>query len=161
VFVVSFFPHLGGESNPYARVTAAGIGIPGNFLSQISGRDFAMRTSICVRVNRSEVACRAFWSNVTVAPPLIYCAITASTLPAKPPNDFAYVVNYAGDDSLIVSTDHGHADYSNDIKAIQTLPRGGKISRSLAQKILADTQSSLWIIIVNPLKKWLAPALPP
>jgi predicted TIM-barrel fold metal-dependent hydrolase len=59
-------------------------------------------------------------------------------------DDFTYVVEYAGEDSLIVGTDYGHADYSNDIEAIQTLARGGKISPSLAQKILADNPKRLY-----------------
>jgi hypothetical protein len=41
-------------------------------------------------------------------------------------------------------TDYGHADYSNDIDAIQTLARGGKISASLAQKILVDNPRRLY-----------------
>jgi hypothetical protein len=41
-------------------------------------------------------------------------------------------------------TDYGHADYSNDIEAIQTLARGGKISPSLAQKILGDNPKRLY-----------------
>jgi hypothetical protein len=57
---LTFYPKIysGWESNPYARVAAAGIGISGSSLSQTSGEDFAPRTLICVRVNRSEVACR-------------------------------------------------------------------------------------------------------
>jgi hypothetical protein len=41
-------------------------------------------------------------------------------------------------------TDYGHADHSNDIDAIQTLARGGKISASLAQKILVDNPRRLY-----------------
>jgi predicted TIM-barrel fold metal-dependent hydrolase len=59
-------------------------------------------------------------------------------------DDFAYVVGYAGEDSLIVGTDYGHADYSNDIEAIQTLAQGGKISPSLTQKILTDNPKRLY-----------------
>ena len=56
----------------------------------------------------------------------------------------AYVVEYASEDNLIVGTDYGHADYSNDIEAIQTLAQGGKISPSLAQKILVDNPKRLY-----------------
>lgn len=59
-------------------------------------------------------------------------------------DDFAYVIEYAGEDNLIVGTDYGHADYSNDIEALQTLACGGKISPSLAQKILADNPKILY-----------------
>jgi uncharacterized protein len=58
-------------------------------------------------------------------------------------DDFDYVVEYAGEDNLIVGTDYGHADYSNDIEAIQTLA-GGKISAALAQKILHDNPKHLY-----------------
>src|SRR2546430_16445386 len=59
-------------------------------------------------------------------------------------DDFSYVVEYAGEDHLIVGTDYGHADYSNDIEAIQTLASGGKISPSLAHKILGDNPRRLY-----------------
>jgi predicted TIM-barrel fold metal-dependent hydrolase len=59
-------------------------------------------------------------------------------------DDFAYVVEYAGENSLVVGTDYGHADYSNDIEAIQTLARGGKISQSFAQKILCENPKRLY-----------------
>jgi hypothetical protein len=42
-----------------------------------------------------------------------------------------------------VITDHGHADY-NDIEAIHTLARGGKISPALAQTILDDNPKRLY-----------------
>jgi hypothetical protein len=42
-----------------------------------------------------------------------------------------------------VATDYGHADYSNDIEALQTLARGGKITSSLAHKILHDNLKRL------------------
>lgn len=44
----------------------------------------------------------------------------------------------------MVGTDYGHADYSNDIEAIQTLARGGKIGAALAQKILADNPKRIY-----------------
>jgi hypothetical protein len=46
------------------------------------------------------------------------------------------VIDYTGEDNLTVGTDYRHADYSDDIEAIQTLARGGKISPSLGQKNL-------------------------
>lgn len=49
-----------------------------------------------------------------------------------------------GEDNLMVGTDYGHADYSNDIEAIQTLAHGGKINPSLAQKILGDNPKRLY-----------------
>ena len=54
------------------------------------------------------------------------------------------VIDYAGEDNLTVGTDYRHANYSDDIEAIQTLARGGKISPSLAQKILGDNPKRLY-----------------
>ena len=54
------------------------------------------------------------------------------------------VIDYAGEDNLTVGTDYRHADYSDDIEAIQTLARGGKISPSLGQKILGDNPKRLY-----------------
>jgi predicted TIM-barrel fold metal-dependent hydrolase len=59
-------------------------------------------------------------------------------------DDFSYVVEYVGEENLMVGTDYGHADYSNDIEAIQTLARGGKIGAALAQKILADNPKRIY-----------------
>ena len=53
-------------------------------------------------------------------------------------------VEYAGQDNLMVGTDYGHADYSNDIEVIQTLARSGKVSPSLAQRIVGDNPKRLY-----------------
>ena len=59
-------------------------------------------------------------------------------------DDLAYVVDCVGEDHITVGTDYGHADYSNDIEAIQTLAHGGKIGASFAQKILDDNPRRLY-----------------
>ena len=51
-----------------------------------------------------------------------------------------------GEDHITVGTDYGHADYSNDIAAIQTLAEGGTISLSLARKILVDNPRNLYAL---------------
>jgi predicted TIM-barrel fold metal-dependent hydrolase len=54
------------------------------------------------------------------------------------------VIDYAGEDNLMAGTDYRHADYSDDIEAIQTLAHGGEISPSLAQNISGDNPKRLY-----------------
>ena len=91
----------------------------GHVLSQVRPNERDLASESLLRDNRIYVACQTS-------------------------DDFPYVVEYAGEDNLVVGTDYGHADYSNDIEAIQTLARGGKISPSLAQKILDDNPRRLY-----------------
>ena len=91
----------------------------GHALSQVRPKERHLAASSLLRDNRIYVACQTS-------------------------DDFSYVVDYAGEDNLMVGTDYGHADYSNDIEAIQTLARGKKISASLAQKILVDNPKRLY-----------------
>ena len=91
----------------------------GHVLSQVRPKERNLAAASLLRDNRIYVACQTS-------------------------DDFPYVVEYAGEDNLMVGTDYGHADYSNDIEAIQTLARGGKISPSLAQKILGDNPKRLY-----------------
>jgi uncharacterized protein len=91
----------------------------GHILTQVRAKERDLKPATLLRDNRIYVACQTS-------------------------DDFSYVVDCAGEDNLIVGTDYGHADYSNDIEAIQTLARGGKISSSLAQKILVDNPKRLY-----------------
>jgi len=91
----------------------------GHALSQVRPKERNLASASLLRDNRIYVACQTS-------------------------DDFSYVVEYAGEDNLMVGTDYGHADYSNDIEAIQTLAHGGKISSSLAQKILGDNPKRLY-----------------
>ncbi|MBM4298717.1 MAG: hypothetical protein FJ143_13345 [Deltaproteobacteria bacterium] len=59
-------------------------------------------------------------------------------------DDLAYIAHCVGEDHITVGTDYGHADYSNDIEAIQTLAEGGKISATFAGKILNDNPKRLY-----------------
>lgn len=59
-------------------------------------------------------------------------------------DDLAYVLQCAGEDNIIVGTDYGHADYSNDIEAISKLSRSGQITPRAAEKILSDNPQRLY-----------------
>jgi predicted TIM-barrel fold metal-dependent hydrolase len=91
----------------------------GHALAQVRPKERQLAAGSLLRDNRIYVACQTT-------------------------DDFSYVMEYAGEDNLTVGTDYGHADYSNDIEAIQTLMRGGKISASLGRKILEDNPRRLY-----------------
>jgi predicted TIM-barrel fold metal-dependent hydrolase len=61
-------------------------------------------------------------------------------------DDLSYIVGCVGEDHITVGTDYGHADYSNDIEAIQTLVEGGKIGAAFARKILDDNPRKLYAL---------------
>ena len=59
-------------------------------------------------------------------------------------DDLPYVLEYAGEDSIIVGTDYGHADYSNDMEAIAKLSQDGVLAAGVADKILSDNPARLY-----------------
>ena len=59
-------------------------------------------------------------------------------------DDLPYVLEYAGEDSIIVGTDYGHADYSNDMEAIARLSQEGVLAAGAADKILSDNPRRLY-----------------
>src|SRR4029079_7765342 len=91
----------------------------GHVLTQVRAKERDLAPATLLRDNRIYVACQTS-------------------------DDFSHVIDYAAEDSLIVGTDYGHADYSNDFEAIQSLARGGTISPSLAQKILSENPKRLY-----------------
>ncbi len=91
----------------------------GHVLTQARPKERTIDAATCRRDNRVYVACQTT-------------------------DDLAYVVDCVGEDHITVGTDYGHADYSNDIEAIQTLAHGGKIGASFAQKILDDNPRRLY-----------------
>jgi predicted TIM-barrel fold metal-dependent hydrolase len=93
----------------------------GHVLTRVRAKERHLDAATLLRDNRIYVACQTS-------------------------DDFRYVVEYAGEDHLIVGTDYGHADYSSDIEAIQSLARGGKLGSSLAQKILVDNPKRLYAL---------------
>ena len=59
-------------------------------------------------------------------------------------DDLQYVLQCAGENNIIVGTDYGHADYSNDIEAVSKLGESGSISAIVADKILRTNPSELY-----------------
>ena len=59
-------------------------------------------------------------------------------------DDLSYVLEYAGEDNIIVGTDYGHADYSNDMEAIAKLSKDGVLAGGVADKILSENPARLY-----------------
>lgn len=59
-------------------------------------------------------------------------------------DDLPYVLEHAGEDNIIVGTDYGHADYSNDMEAIAKLSQDGVLAAGAADKILSDNPRRLY-----------------
>ena len=63
------------------------------------------------------------------------------------------VIDYAGEDNLMVGTDYRHADYSDDIEAIQTFARVGKneiesvITRRSAEQMKLKKGDKVTVVI--------------
>ena len=91
----------------------------GHVLTQARPKERTIEAATVLRDNRVYVACQTT-------------------------DDLAYVVDCVGEDHITVGTDYGHADYSNDIEAIQTLADGGKIGAAFAKKILDDNPRRLY-----------------
>ena len=61
-------------------------------------------------------------------------------------DDLPYVIQHAGEDNIIVGTDYGHADYSNDMEAIATLSKEGVLAPGVGDKILSDNPRRLYAL---------------
>lgn len=59
-------------------------------------------------------------------------------------DDLPYVLQYAGEDNLVVGTDYGHHDTSTEIEALRLLRTGGKISAAAVDKILGPNARALY-----------------
>lgn len=61
-------------------------------------------------------------------------------------DDLAYIASCVGEDHITVGTDYGHADYSNDIEAFQSLAKNGAINAAFVKKILGDNAKKLYAL---------------
>ncbi len=59
-------------------------------------------------------------------------------------DDLAYVVQYAGEDNLVIGSDYGHADTSAEIEALRRLKEEGKLSTNVVSKILDDNPRAFY-----------------
>lgn len=59
-------------------------------------------------------------------------------------DDLDWVLKYAGEDSLVVGSDYGHADTSSEIEAIRKLKEDGRVPGHIVDKILDDNARALY-----------------
>ena len=59
-------------------------------------------------------------------------------------DDLAYVLQYAGEDHLVIGSDYGHADTATEIEALRNLKHKGEVSPAAINKILDDNPRALY-----------------
>jgi predicted TIM-barrel fold metal-dependent hydrolase len=59
-------------------------------------------------------------------------------------DDLPYVLQYTGEDNLVVGTDYGHHDTSTEIEALRMLKTGNKIGAAVVEKILGPNAQALY-----------------
>lgn len=59
-------------------------------------------------------------------------------------DDLPYVLQYAGEDHLVIGSDYGHADTSSEIDALRKLKTAGKLPARAVDKILDDNARVLY-----------------
>jgi predicted TIM-barrel fold metal-dependent hydrolase len=59
-------------------------------------------------------------------------------------DDLPYVLQYAGEDNLVIGSDYGHADTATEIEALRRLRQGAEISSNVINKILDDNPRALY-----------------
>jgi predicted TIM-barrel fold metal-dependent hydrolase len=61
-------------------------------------------------------------------------------------DDLRYVLQYSGDDMLVIGTDYGHNDTSSEILALRKLKEDGSVPAHAVNKILDDNARALYAI---------------
>lgn len=59
-------------------------------------------------------------------------------------DDLPYILSYAGEDSLVIGTDYGHADTASEISALRELQHNGQVNSEAVKKILDDNPRALY-----------------
>lgn len=59
-------------------------------------------------------------------------------------DDLTYVLQYAGEDQLVIGSDYGHADTATEIEALRNLKHKGEVSPAAINKILDDNPRALY-----------------
>jgi predicted TIM-barrel fold metal-dependent hydrolase len=59
-------------------------------------------------------------------------------------DDLPYVLSYAGEDSLVIGTDYGHADNASEIEALRLLKQTSSVSPIAIDKILSNNARKLY-----------------
>ncbi len=61
-------------------------------------------------------------------------------------DDLPYVLQYAGEDQLVIGSDYGHADTSAEIDALRNLKRQGTVDPAVVDKILDANACALYAL---------------
>lgn len=59
-------------------------------------------------------------------------------------DDLPYVLQYAGEDNLVIGSDYGHADTSSELEPLRHLKQEGKVPPRVVDKILDDNARALY-----------------
>jgi len=59
-------------------------------------------------------------------------------------DDLPYVLQYAGEDNLVIGSDYGHDDSSSELEALRILRQDGTVSRRAIDKMLDDNARALY-----------------
>jgi predicted TIM-barrel fold metal-dependent hydrolase len=59
-------------------------------------------------------------------------------------DDIPYVLQYAGEDNLVIGSDYGHADTATELEALAKLSVDGQVSSLAINKILDDNARALY-----------------
>ena len=59
-------------------------------------------------------------------------------------DDLPYVLEYAGEDNIVIGTDYGHDDTASEIEALRRLREGGRVEGPAFDKILDDNPRRLY-----------------
>lgn len=59
-------------------------------------------------------------------------------------DDLPYILQYAGEDNLVIGSDYGHADTSSEIEALRKLKQQGEVSPAVINRILENNPRALY-----------------
>ncbi|MEK7215334.1 MAG: amidohydrolase family protein, partial [Chloroflexota bacterium] len=61
-------------------------------------------------------------------------------------DDLDYVMQYSGEDNLVIGTDYGHSDQSTEVEALRNLKDSGQLSDALYNKIAYENAKRLYAL---------------
>ena len=59
-------------------------------------------------------------------------------------DDLPYILEYGGEDNLVIGSDYGHADNATEIEALRRIKQEGNVSPRVINKILEDNARALY-----------------
>ena len=72
------------------------------------------------------------------------CGTTACMWPARTTDDMPYMLQYAGDENIVIGTDYGHNDTASELVALRKLREDGQIDPATADKFLDSNPKKLY-----------------